>query len=144
MKQLFLFSLLAFAIQAFAYYDPFEGVPTSICPGMKVDQRNVIATCTNYNPERVISARVGGPLSPQDLRTYRSKLLSPSDLGIIPDADTAVLYSYVRYVLNDRNMEVGIITIDGWKNNETGEVGRVDTRYNLQGQVISIQLRPLR
>ncbi|WPU66250.1 hypothetical protein [Peredibacter starrii] len=144
MKSLILLSLLAISTSAFSYYNPFEGVPAEICPGMKVDQRKVMAVCDHFRAERVLSARVGRPLSPQELKLNRSKLLSPSELGIIPDADTTVLFSYVRYVLNDRNLEVGMITIDGWKNNETGEVGRVDTRYTNQGQVISIQLLPLR
>ncbi len=141
MKIILASALLFSALSAIAGSSVLESVPDEVCKNIKIDYNKEIATCTAKDSKRILAAKVGATLTSEEYAMLDFSPLGPIELGVIPDADTSSIYSYTKY-LNDKNgATVGILTIDGYVNSEIEMKGRVDTRYNLKGEVVSIELK---
>lgn len=137
MKSVLGLVLAFFSLSAFAYYSPFQDVPSEICPDLK--EVKDVAFCKAQNSKAVLAAKKGDKVTtPVKVIFYNA-----IDLGIIPDADSNDAFFYVNWLVDSNGKKVGYLTINGWFNTEMESRGRVDTRYNLKGQVVSIELKQL-
>lgn len=139
MKSVFGLVLTIFSMSVFAYYSPFDGVREEICPELREQKNADIAFCKADNAKAVLAAKKGAKVAtPVKVSFYNA-----IDLGIIPDADSNDAFFYVNWLVDSTGKKVGYLTINGWFNTEMESRGRVDTRYNLKGQVVSIELKQL-
>lgn len=141
MKSILASLLLISAVSVLASSSVLDSVSLKVCRNKKIDYRKEIATCTAKDAKSIIAGKVGMPLDNEELAMLDFVPMGPIELGIIPDADTSVIYSYVRYVTDENGGTVGILSIDGYTNSEMDIKGRVDTRYNFRGEVVSIELK---
>lgn len=131
-----------FSFTSFAY--EFDGVPEEVCPELKVDRRSDIAYCKAENAKVVLAAKTGEKLTAKDERNKGFYFYDVVELGIMPDADTSSVYFFSYWLVDKNGKKVGYKTINGYTNSEMEVSGRVDVRFNLKGQVVSMELRPIR
>lgn len=63
------------------------------------------------------------------------------DLGIMPDADTNKIYSFVRKLVDSKtNKQIGYITYEGFENSEMQVRLQVVKRFNLAAQLVSVKV----
>ncbi len=141
MKTILAFTILLSSLSALASSSVLDSVSNKVCRNKKIDYIKEIATCSVKDAKAILAAKVGMSLDSEEIAMLDFVPMGPIELGIIPDADTSVIYSYVRYVTDENGGTVGILTIDGYTNSEMGIKGRVDTRYNFMGEVVSIELK---
>lgn len=141
MKSVLAVAALMTSFSVFAYSSPLDNVRDGVCKNIKIDYAKEIATCSARDAKSIIAGKVGVSLNDDELAMLDFAPMGPIELGIIPDADTNVIYSYVRYLTDKDGRALGILTIDGYANSEMGIMGRVDTRYNFRGEVVSIELK---
>ena len=135
----YLFGLLAL-VSLNALADDFHDVSEELCPEIKVDRMKKMATCKATNANQVLLGNVGdsvkGPL-PSGFNLYNA-----IEIGIIPDDSSSDIYFYTRWLLDkSRKKKIGVLTINGWQNSEWRASGRVDVRYNMKGEIVSITLK---
>ncbi len=121
----------------------FDGVLDEACPEKVEDKHNDILYCAADMSKDVLAAKVGSSLNRQGLKELGFSTYSAVDIGLVPDADSSTAYYYIRWLVNAKKQKVGILTIEGWHNSEMDSSARFDTRYNLKGQVVSIEIKPI-
>lgn len=140
-----LIALIFLSLSAQAdYNDPFQDVSEEACPDRTFDKTNEILYCKAENSKEVLSAKIGGQFKSADLKKLGFFTYSAVDIGLVPDADSSTAYFYTRWLVNSAGKKVGVVTIEGWHNSEMESSARFDTTYNLKGQVVSIQILPIR
>ncbi len=118
-------------------------VSNETCPGKNVDERNEIVYCKASSSRIVGMAKVGNNLTNAELTSLGIYRFSAADASIVPDADSRTIYFYTRWLVDAAGKIVGIITLEGWTNQEMQSSARFDMRYNLKGELVSISLKPL-
>jgi hypothetical protein len=141
MKFFVLGAFLISSLSALASSSVLDSVSEKVCRNKKIDYQNDIATCSAKDAKSILAGKVSVSLDDEEVAMLDFIPMGPIELGIIPDADTSVIYSYIRYLTDQKGAAVGILTIDGYTNSEMGIRGRVDTRYNFRGEVVSIELK---
>lgn len=135
--------LAFFSLNVFSYYSQFDGVPEEICPELKEGKYD-IAFCKADNSKAVLAAKTGNKLTDVDSRNKNFYFHDVVELGIMPDADTSTVYFFSFWLLDGNGKKVGYKTVNGYTNSEMEVSGRVDVRYNLKGEAVSIELLPIR
>lgn len=144
MKTIFAVTLLAVTTVASAQYDPFRNVRDDMCLGIKKNLKTETAVCQGAkNIQEVMSAKVGKNLTAaeSDFRALGFYVYGPVDIGVVDDSGTSGIFSHQRWLLNAAGKRVGVLSIDGWHNYSMEARGRVDTRYNLKGEIVSIAIK---
>lgn len=116
----------------------FEGLDEKICPEAKEYLKNYESVvCKAANSKDVLAAKVGKALTRKDLKDLGLHLHDVITLGVVPDADSNSLYFYSRWLLNKDGEKVGVITYEGWNNEEMESSAQFIFRYNLKGELVS-------
>lgn len=138
MKKLFFILILSITSTAFAdSYVAF--ISNEYCPGKTYHSKTSTVYCKVTNANAVKTANVGAKVTPQEYGALKLALQNVIDLGIVPDADSSIAYSYDRWLVDSSGKKVGIITIQGWTNNEMNNRARFDIRFSLKGDVVSVE-----
>lgn len=144
MKTILSLAALLLASAAIASpYSALEGVPEELCPEIKIDYKKDIGTCKASNAKVVLAAKTGAKITTEEYKKLKFEVYGPIELGIIPDADSNSAYFYTNWLVDTAGKKVGIKTISGWYNTEMEASGRVDTRYNLKGEIVQIELKEI-
>ncbi|MES2529215.1 MAG: hypothetical protein V4598_19165 [Bdellovibrionota bacterium] len=145
MKTIIVLSLLMSSLSAFAWPDQsnLEGVREDMCKDIKINYKTEVATCTASNAKAVLAAKVGGKVEDASYAALGFHTYGSIDLGVVVDADTNELFFYHRWLLDGAGKKVGVLLINGWENYEMRQSGRTDTRYNLKGEIVSIELKSI-
>ncbi len=145
MKTIIVLSLLMSSLTAFAWPDQsnLEGVREDMCKDIKIDYKTDTATCTASNAKAVLAAKVGGKIADASYAALGFHTYGSIDLGVVVDADTNEIYFYHRWLTDAAGKKVGVLLINAWENYEMRQTGRTDTRYNLKGEIVSIELKEL-
>lgn len=141
MKTIIAITLLVSSLSAFA--SNLDGVREDMCKEIKIDYKKEIATCKATNAKAVLAAKVGGKLTDAEYKALGFETYGSIDLGVISDADTNELFFYYRWLTDAAGKKVGVLLINGWENYEMQQSGRTDTRYNLKGEIVSIELKSI-
>ncbi len=131
MKTIIAVTLLMSSLSAFAHV--FEGVSEEFCKDMQIVSDSVVH-CTAANSQTVLAAKKGGDILAVPFNTYGA-----IDLGVIADADSNNAYFYSKWLVDASGKKVGVLTINGYYNSEMDVAGRVDVRYNMKGEIVSLE-----
>lgn len=139
MKTFIAVSFLMSSLSAFAWQEThvFEGVTEEYCKDKKIVSSSVIQ-CTAANSQTVLAAKKG-----RDILSVPFNTFGAIDLGVIADADSNNAYFYSKWLVDDSGKKVGVLTINGYYNTEMEVTGRVDVRYNMKGEIVSLEHKPI-
>jgi hypothetical protein len=140
MKSILGLVLALFSLSVFAY-SPFQDVPAELCPQLKSERNSDVAFCKADNSKVVLAAKTGAKLTDAEYKKFKFDFIDAVTLGIIPDADSNQIFFYKNKLVDGNGKLVGYKSINGWENYEMEARGRVDVRYNLKGQIVSIELK---
>ena len=138
--------LLVLVVSSVGYSYPksrLEALAPEFCKNMKIDYNKDVATCEAQSSAKVLRAKAGAQLTPEEVKGLGFHLLGAVDLGLVPDADSNTAYFYVRWLLNSKRERVGVLTIEGWYNTEMETSARFDVRYNLIGEAVRVTERQM-
>ncbi len=135
MKIIIALTILMSSLSAFAWPEDhvFDGVPEEFCKEKKIVSSSVVH-CKAANSEAVLAAKKGGDIISVPFNTYGA-----IDLGVIVDADSNNAYFYSKWLVDANGKKVGVLTINGYYNTEMEVAGRVDVRYNMKGEIVSLE-----
>ena len=136
--RVFLVMMLSFiSAIALAYDGAFSNKDfSSICAGPVISDDGMVLACTKEKGySKVAKAKVGSNVSRLPRAIQRLDPIFGFD--VLPDADTNVIYSYNRELLNRQNEVVGYLVIDGLVNSEMEVKVQIKHRYNLLGNLVS-------
>ncbi len=140
MKKLLTLALVLFGTSSFAETFRLSTDAEAKCPGVEIEGSELFWTQAKYF-NQVLKAKVGGPYKGPGLEVISENDLDViHDLGIMPDADTNGIYSYVRYLRDSSNKHVGYMLIEGFENYEMGVRLQVTKRLNILGEVIKVSV----
>lgn len=140
MKKSLIFVLTAVLFSASAQAAYIDGLIEEACK--VVTKKNETVTCAARNAKIVNSAKADA----KAITTAQYKALVKNgynpvvtldarDLGILPDADTSLIYGYNRFLRDEYGTVVGVLDISGYANSETGDKIQLNLWLNLQGQI---------
>lgn len=133
-------TFLALSNFAYAYSNSYiEQVSEDFCPTAKYDQKNNRVVCESSNAESVLNAKVEAQLSESELKNLAPFGASVIDMGIVPDDSSDIIFNYTRWLVDSENRKVGYIEYQGWKNSEMESSARFDLRFNLKGELVSLE-----
>lgn len=144
MKSILAVSLLMSSLAAFAWPESsaLDDVREDICSAIKIDYKTDTAICTGAkNVREVLVAKVGDKLTPAEYKALGFYTYGAIDIGVVPDADTNAIFSYTRWLVNAAGKKVGVLSIDGWENYQMESRGRVDSKYNMKGEIVWIAIK---
>ena len=142
MKSKFLLVALLGLVGAIASADAhrtsnaFEVIDEKLCRNAEFDNKEDTVTCKAANAETVMTARVGKKLTKKELNDLKFDVYDAVTAGFVVDADSNTAYFFVRWLVDEEGEKVGVITYEGWYNDEMGVSARFDLRYNLKGQLV--------
>lgn len=145
MKTIIALSLLMSSLSAFAWPQTsrLDDLREDMCIDADIDHQKEIAICKASNAKAVLAAKVGGKITEASYLALGFHTYGSIDLGVIADADTNGIFSYHRWLVDAAGKKVGVLHIDGWENYEMVDSGRTDTRYNLKGEIVSVELKSI-
>jgi len=136
--------VLTFSSIGFSYpRSRLESLAPEVCKNIKIDYRKDVATCEAQSSTKVLTAKAGAQLTPEEIKGLGFYLFDAISLGLVPDADSNTAYFYVRWLLNSKRERVGVLTIEGWSNTEMETSARFDVRYNLIGEAVRVTERQM-
>ena len=144
MKAIIALTLLMSSLSVFAWPGDhvFNGVPDEQCPERTIVSDSVIV-CKSANTKIVLAAKKAGDVSAAEYAKLGFYTYDAVDLGVIVDADTSGAYFYTKWLVDAGGKKVGVLTINGYHNSEMEVSGRVDVRYNLKGQIVSMESKEI-
>lgn len=120
-----------------------ESLAPEVCKNMKIDYRKDAATCEAQSSTKVLRAKAGAQLTLEEIKGLGFYVFDAISLGLVPDGDSNTAFFYVRWLLNSKFERVGVLTIEGWYNEEMESSARFDVRYNLKGEAVRVTERQL-
>ena len=138
MKSLIAAIIFTLTSSAFASTE-FRDVEESMCPGLK-EISHLVALCTKVGGAREVyntslKNKVDVDALPEIVEFY-----NVIELGIWPDDSTSMMYMYSSILFNDEGRQVGYRVFHAYHNTEMESVIKLETRYNLRGKLVSIDL----
>ncbi len=121
----------------------FDVMDDKFCVEKELSADEETIYCKASNAKAVGAAKAGTELTDSEYKKLGFHTAAAVDVGLVPDADSNTAYFYTRWLLNDDGDKVGVLTIEGWYNEEMEDSARFYTRYNLKGETVSIQSKPL-
>ena len=131
MKTIIAATILMSSLSAFAHV--FDGVSEEFCRDKKIVSSSLVH-CEGADAQTVLGAKKAGDVYSVPFDTYGA-----IDLGVIPDADSNNAYYFSKWLVDASGKKVGVLTINGYYNSEMRTTGRVDVRYNMKGEIISLE-----
>lgn len=116
-----------------------ENAVTKKCKKMEISKE--LLSCKGAkNFKAVIIAEVGSKYIGAGLDAIGENDLDVIfELGIMPDADTNGIYSFVRKLVDeDTKKQIGYITYEGFENYEMGVRIQVVKRFNLAAELVTV------
>ena len=139
MKKYLLITAMVFGTSAFADLSySFDVLSESFCPEKEISKDAETISCKASNAKAVKEAKIGDELTSKDYKRLGFTNSYAVDIGLVPDADSNTAYFYTRWLLNEDGKKVGVITIEGWFNEEMEDSARFYIRYNLKGEAVVI------
>lgn len=139
-----LFLALAFTQSASAHAyisSEFKDVQESDCPGLK-EIKNLVALCTGVkHAGRIYAASSKTALKLENIPDgvdFRDVV----ELGIWPDDSTSMMYLFSSLLRNEDKKPVGYRVFHAYHNSEMESTIKVESRFNLDGKLVSIELYP--
>ena len=138
MKSLIAALVLTLATSAFASSE-FRDVEEELCPGLK-EISHLVALCTKVGGAReVYNASLKNKVELEKLPAV-VEFYNIVELNIWPDDSTSMMYWYPSELYNNHGKKVGYRVFHAYHNSEMESVIKVETRYNLRGKLVSIDL----
>lgn len=139
MKKYLLITAMVFSGSVFADMSySFNVISDKFCPEKELSKDAETISCKASNAKAVKAAKVGDELTSKDYKQLGFSNAYAVDIGLVPDADSNTAYFYTRWLLNEDGKKVGVITIEGWFNEEMEDSSRFYIRYNLKGEAVVI------
>lgn len=128
-----LFVVLALVTAPVFADDYYSQISEKLCPGGREMRNEFVCTKTKGAFE---ASRAG---KGRKLNRLPIDTLDPIfDLGLMPDADTDVIYTYFNNLTNDEGRVVGYLQIIGLNNSEMEERIQANVRYTKSGKMASV------
>lgn len=132
---------IAFSSNFAQAYFSYDVDYSEVCKGAKVSQYNMRLDCKD-TPQysSLVRAKVGENVEqvPKEVLWNKAGAI---ELNVLPDADTSEIYSFYRELLDSDGKRIGYMNISGYHNYEMEIKLQLNTRYDLNGKLISAEVK---
>lgn len=138
-----LLAILLLPTASFAHGTFADSDYSEFCAGAEVLERGYVLECREAFDFATLSRAKAAEALKQVPKRLAKKIKDAYSLGIMPDADTNLIYAYVRVLNDEEGAHVGYLVIEGYENSEMETKVQISTRYNMEGDLTSARLKGL-
>lgn len=140
MKTLLVLALLTLSATTQAYYSQFQDVTEEICPGMKeLKNEDVLLCMDNAGASEIFAVSSKNSLKLDKLPEI-VEFYNVVELNIWPDDSTSMMYMFSSILRTEAGKKIGYRVFHAYHNSEMESVIKLETRYNLEGKLVSIEI----
>lgn len=140
MKTLLVLALLTLSATTQAYYSEFQDVSEEVCPGMKeLKNENVLLCLDNSGASEIFAVSNKNSVKLERLPQI-VEFFNVIELGIWPDDSTSMMYMFSSILRTENGKKIGYRVFHAYHNSEMESVIKLETRYNLEGKLVSIEI----
>lgn len=142
MKFLIALALMALSSTSFAYYvSYYEDMNEEDCPGLVLINKGDTALCADNADAKKILATSRSNSIKLDKMPRIIDFLDVVELNIWPDDSTSMIYAYSSILRDSKGVNVGYLVYHAYTNSEMESMIGLETRYNLEGRLVSVTVK---